>query len=196
MIIHSVRFIKSAVEPSHYPPEQLPEVAFAGRSNVGKSSLINALTRRKGLAKTSNAPGCTQLVNFFYINELFSLVDLPGYGFARVPAAVKKKWGPMVEAYLRGRQMLRLVILLLDIRRDPGEQDLAMVQWFEHYRIPYALVLTKIDKVSKQQLLQRRRTILESLGQPACAPVLFSTRTGAGRDELWRVIGKYILPGD
>jgi GTP-binding protein len=194
--ILSAQFVKSAVEPAHYPVGSLPEVAFAGRSNVGKSSLINSLTQRKGLARTSNAPGCTQLINFFTINEKISLVDLPGYGFAKVPETVRKNWGPMVEAYLNERHALRLVILVLDIRRDPGEHDLSLFKWFELYRIPCLFVITKIDKVSKQQMLNRKTIIMNSFGQPATSAIPFSSRTGAGREELWKEIEKYIFPGN
>ncbi|MCG6533619.1 MAG: ribosome biogenesis GTP-binding protein YihA/YsxC [Syntrophales bacterium LBB04] len=196
MKIVSAQFIKSAVLPSQYAETTLPEIAFAGKSNVGKSSLINALTQRKGLAKTSNSPGCTQLINFFIVNDQISLVDLPGYGFAKVPEAVKRNWGPMVEAYLKGRHALRLVVFLLDIRRDPGEHDLTMMRWFEFYRIPYVVVLTKTDKVSKQQVVYRRKIILNALDRPEATTVLFSIKTGAGKEGLWKEIEKYtgILP--
>ncbi len=174
----------------------MPEVAFAGKSNVGKSSLINSLTQRKGLARTSNAPGCTQLINFFTINEKISLVDLPGYGFAKVPEAVKRNWGPMVETYLKERQALRLVILVLDIRRNPGEHDLSLFKWFEFYRIPCLFVITKIDKVSKQQILNRKSLITNCFDRPAVSAIPFSSRTGVGREELWKEIEKYIFSGN
>jgi GTP-binding protein len=193
MKICSANFVKSAVAPSHYPPALLPEVAFAGKSNVGKSALINTLTQRKGLAKTSNSPGCTQMINFFTVNDELSLVDLPGYGYAKVPLAVKDKWGPMVETYLQERSSLRLVFFVLDIRRDPGETDLAMYRWLEFYQIPYLLVFTKIDKLSKQQILLRRQSILEILRHPSVAAVLFSARTGAGKEALWMEIEKNVF---
>lgn len=196
MKIISANFVKSAVAPPHYPPASLPEIAFAGKSNVGKSALINTLTQRKGLAKTSNSPGCTQMINFFTVNNQLSLVDLPGYGFAKVPVAVKNKWGPMVEAYLKERSALRLVLFVLDIRRDPGEKDLAMFRWLEFYRIPYLLVITKIDKLSKQQTLLRRRAILDFFLRPSVPAVLFSARTGAGKEELWMEIEKNIFMGN
>jgi GTP-binding protein len=193
MKILSAVFLKSAVEPSHYPAESLPEIAFVGRSNVGKSSLINGLVQRKGLAKTSNSPGRTRLINFFTVNDQFFLVDLPGYGFAKAPRTMKKGWGIMVEAYLRERRTLRLVVFVLDVRVDPGENDLAMLHWLEFYRLPYLLVLTKIDKVSKQQMINHRRNILDMMGKPAVSDVLFSARTGAGREELWEEIEKFIF---
>ena len=194
MKILSAVFLKSAVEPSHYPAESLPEVAFVGRSNVGKSSLINGLVQRKGLAKTSNSPGRTRLINFFTVNDQFSLVDLPGYGFAKVPETVKKGWGLMVEAYFRERRTLRLAVFVLDIRRmQLSDNDLAMLRWFEFYRIPYLLALTKIDKVSKQQMVNHRRNILDMMEKPAVSDVLFSARTGTGREELWEEIEKFIF---
>jgi GTP-binding protein len=193
MKILSAEFIKSATEPSHYPEGVFPEVAFVGRSNVGKSSLINALVRRKNLAKTSNTPGRTQLINFFLINHRYAFVDLPGYGFARVPEAVRRNWGPMVETYLKERPNLRLVILIMDIRRDPAAQDLDLLQWFNHCRIPVLLVLTKIDKLSKSQVRLRAHQIEEMLMKgadlkTATGPVLFSAKTGEGKDVLWSVI--------
>jgi GTP-binding protein len=193
MKILSAEFIKSATEPSHYPEGVFPEVAFVGRSNVGKSSLINALVRRKNLAKTSNTPGRTQLINFFLINHRYAFVDLPGYGFARVPEAVRRNWGPMVETYLKERPNLRLVILIMDIRRDPAAQDLDLLQWFNHCRIPVLLVLTKIDKLSKSQVRLRAHQIEEMLMKgadlkTAAGPVLFSAKTGEGKDVLWSVI--------
>ena len=145
MKITKTEFIKSATQVSQYPLPILPEIAFAGRSNVGKSSLINALLGRKNLAKTSNTPGRTQLINFFTINDKMSFVDLPGYGFAKVARSVKENWGEMIEAYLRQRTNLALVVLILDIRRVPNEDDLSLRDWLDHYRIPYLYVLTKRD---------------------------------------------------
>jgi GTP-binding protein len=192
MKIQSAQFIKSAVAPQDYPVLDLPELAFAGKSNVGKSSLINSMTQRKGLAKTSQLPGCTQLINFFLINEKFSLVDLPGYGFAKAPLAVKKQWGPMVETYLQERQTLRLVLLLLDIRREGDAKDRELLDWMQSYQLPHRVVFTKVDKLSKQQAMLRSHTVLQSLGQPLEPVLLFSARTGQGRGELWAEIEKFI----
>src|SRR4030043_1193312 len=150
MKIPSADFIKSAVWPPQYPPATLPEIAFVGRSNVGKSSLINTLVGRKNLAKTSNSPGRTQLINFFTINEKISFVDLPGYGFAKVAQSVKKDWGDMIEAYLRERQCLALVVFILDIRRNPSKDDLSLRDWLDQYRKPYLHILKKNDKLSNK----------------------------------------------
>jgi GTP-binding protein len=193
MKILSAEFIKSATEPQHYPENTPFEVAFAGRSNVGKSSLINALVCRKSLAKTSNTPGRTQVVNFFLVNRRYTLVDLPGYGFARVPADVRRSWKPMVETYMRERQNLRLVVLIMDIRRDPGMHEIDLLQWLEHVRIEALLVLTKIDKLTKNRIALRVRLIMKMLTDKAGLKtipdaILFSAKTGDGRDTLWNYI--------
>ena len=190
----SVEFIKSAREPSQYPKDSLPEVAFAGRSNVGKSSLINTLVNRKRLARTSTTPGRTQLINFFTVNNRISFVDLPGYGYARVPVSVKKEWGPMVEKYLKERDSLRLVILILDVRRDPSEGDLSLVEWLHFYGIDSLFVLTKIDKISKNRIRVRQHRIKELLGSSADSDILlFSAKTGEGKNAVWKEIGKVAI---
>lgn len=193
MRILSAEFVLSATAPAHYPPPLLPEIAFVGRSNVGKSSLINALLNRKGLARTSNTPGRTQEINFFRINDRLTFVDLPGYGYAKVPERLRARWGPMIETYLRERGTLRLVVLILDIRRDPSGEDLQLMQWLSHYGIPFLIVLTKTDKVSNNGFAERRRRIAEQGGFPAETPlVAFSAKTGAGKDLLWREIQKTV----
>ncbi len=194
MKVLSAEFVLSAKEPAHYPPAVLPEIAFAGRSNVGKSSLINTLVRRKGLARTSNTPGRTQEINFFTVNNRFAFIDLPGYGYAKVPETIRRNWGPMVETYLRDRQTLRLVVLILDIRRDPSDEDHQLIEWLQHYRLPFLIALTKIDKVSRNQLVQRQRQIGEDLGLASITqPVSFSAKTGVGKDLLWREIKKAVV---
>jgi GTP-binding protein len=193
MKITSAEFMKSAVWPPQYPPAIMPEIAFVGRSNVGKSSLINTLVGRKKLAKTSNTPGRTQLINFFTINEKISFVDLPGYGFAKVPQSVKKDWGDMIEAYLRERQSLCLVIFILDIRRDPSADDLSLRDWLENYRIPYLYILTKSDKLSNNQAIARRRAIEKNLKVSAeNKPVLFSAKTQKGKVDIWDFLEKHL----
>ncbi|MBN2397432.1 MAG: YihA family ribosome biogenesis GTP-binding protein [Deltaproteobacteria bacterium] len=188
MKIASAEFITSAVKPSQFPDPLLPEVAFVGRSNVGKSSLINTLVNRKNLAKTSNTPGRTQLVNFFEINGALSFVDLPGYGYARVPASVKKGWQVMVEQYLEGRESLRLVILILDIRRVPSEHDGMLIEWLRSRQINVAFVLTKADKFSRSRMIAARRKIGEHLGIPHEELLPFSAKTRSGMGEIWRTI--------
>ncbi|MEJ2200702.1 MAG: ribosome biogenesis GTP-binding protein YihA/YsxC [Desulfuromonadaceae bacterium] len=188
MIIKSTLFIKSANRPSNYPESELPEVAFAGRSNVGKSTLINSLVNRRGLVRTSSTPGRTQLLNFFNINEQFVLVDLPGYGFAKVPLAIKKAWGPMLRTYLQQRAQLRAVVLLFDIRRVPREEDLQLLDWLEEFAIPTIPVVTKIDKVSRSQRAGQLQPILEATGLPRDAFTLFSALSKEGREEIWERI--------
>ena len=188
MIIKSAEFVTSATKPSQYPPEGLPEIAFAGRSNVGKSSLINVLVNRKRLVKTSSTPGRTQLVNFFDINDYITFVDLPGYGYAKVPASVRKKWGPMIETYLSGRNTLKGVVVILDIRRTPREEEHNLIEWLEHYAIPSILVLTKTDKLSKIKLAKQRAAVARSLALDPKDLILFSAKSRAGREEVWKAI--------
>jgi GTP-binding protein len=187
MKVICAEFIKSATSPSQYPEEGLSDIAFVGRSNVGKSSLINTMVNRKNLARISNTPGRTQLINFFRVNNEFFLVDLPGYGFARVPEAIKKKWGPMVEAYIKERPALRLVIVILDVRRDPSREDVALIDWLRFYNIPHLLVLTKIDKISYSEAKNRQSFIKKSLGGDT---ILFSAKTGDGKEAVWRAIAE------
>lgn len=193
MKITGAQFLKSAVWPPQYPPDTMPEVAFVGRSNVGKSSLINTLVGRKNLAKTSHTPGRTQLINFFTINEKISFVDLPGYGFAKVPQSMKKNWGNMIEAYLRERKNLALVVFILDIRREPTEHDLNLRDWLERYDIPCLYVLTKIDKLSNNQVIAQGRVIEKSL-QPAPQNklILFSAKTGKGKNDIWEFLETHL----
>ncbi|HNQ18174.1 MAG TPA: ribosome biogenesis GTP-binding protein YihA/YsxC [Smithellaceae bacterium] len=192
MKITKTEFIKSATQVSQYPLPTLPEIAFAGRSNVGKSSLINALLGRKNLAKTSNTPGRTQLINFFTINDKMSFVDLPGYGFAKVARSVKENWGEMIEAYLRQRTNLALVVLILDIRRVPNEDDLSLRDWLDHYRIPYLYVLTKSDKLSNNQSVKQKQIIEKILNVSKEEKlILFSAKTQKGKDDLWKILEKY-----
>lgn len=188
MIVKHADFIKSATRPAHYPEEILPEIAFAGRSNVGKSSLINVLVNRKNLVRTSNTPGRTQLINFFRINNTFTFVDLPGYGFARVPLAVKREWGPMMETYLSGRKNLRGVVLILDIRRTPTGEDLQMLQWLRACGIPPLIVVTKCDKLSKNQRSRQAAVIARQLGMESGELALFSALTREGLDGVWERI--------
>ena len=188
MIIKSAEFVTSAVKKSQYPSEGLPEIAFAGRSNVGKSSLINTLVNRKRLVKTSSTPGRTQLINFFDINKNLTFVDLPGYGYARVPAAVRKKWGPMIETYLSTRQTLKGVVIIMDIRRLPREEEQNLIHWLAHYSIASILVLTKTDKLSKTKLIKQQAAIVKALAVAKEDVILFSAKTRRGKDMVWDAI--------
>ena len=188
MIIKSAEFVTSAAKKAQYPPEGLPEIAFAGRSNVGKSSLVNTLVNRKRLVKTSSTPGRTQLINFFNINNHLTFVDLPGYGYAKVPVAVRKKWGPMIETYLSTRQTLKGVVIILDIRRQPREEEQDLIHWLAHYSIASILVLTKTDKLSKTKVTKQQETIVRALAMEKEDAVLFSAKTRRGRDAVWDAI--------
>ena len=184
MIIKSAEFVKSAVKPAQYPDAVLPEFAFTGRSNVGKSSLINTLVNRKRLVKTSATPGRTQLINFFLINKTFSFVDLPGFGYAKVPASVRKKWGPMIETYLSTRKTLKGVVLIMDVRRIPGVQDLNFIEWLYYYNIPGMLILTKADKLSKTKQLKQHIAIAKALSVDKDDLILFSAKSRLGKDVV------------
>jgi GTP-binding protein len=188
MKITSAEFVTSATKPSQYPPVRLPEVAFAGRSNVGKSSLINTLVNRKHLVKTSSTPGRTRLINFFEINQRIGFVDLPGYGYAKVPESVKKTWGPMIETYLSTRKALKGVVVILDIRRTPGQEELNLLSWLHHYFIAGILVLTKTDKLSKNKQAQKHNLIAQVLEIDKNDFILFSAKSRRGRDTLWKAI--------
>ncbi len=188
MQIKSAEFITSATKPSQYPSMVMPEIAFAGRSNVGKSSLINTLVNRKHLVKTSSTPGRTQLINFFDINQRMGFVDLPGYGYAQVPVSVRKKWGPMIETYLSGRETLRGVVVIMDIRRIPQQEELNLLGWLNHYAAAGILVLTKTDKLSKNKQANQHNLIARALERPKNDFILFSAKTRRGRDFLWNAI--------
>ena len=192
MKVTQADFVKSASKPAHYPPTDLPEVAFAGKSNVGKSSLINCVVNRKKLARTSSTPGRTQLINFFTINSKISFVDLPGYGYAKVPKDIQRQWKPMVEAYLSSRENLVLAVVILDIRRDASADDIALLEWLDYYDVPFLVVLTKVDKISNNERFKRRGAIRKAVGLKEDQFVLFSAQTGEGKDELWKRIASVL----
>lgn len=188
MIIKNAEFITSAVETGQYPEWDCPEIAMAGRSNVGKSSLINALCNRKGLARVAAAPGKTRLVNFYRVNGDISLVDLAGYGYARVAKTTKATWGPMIETYLKTRPQLCLVLLLLDMRHDPSEEDLLMERWLQATGRTYGIVLTKADKLIRQEQNKRLEVFKKLLLPDACGIFPVSADKWTGLDDLWQLM--------
>lgn len=185
MKVTAAEFVTSAVKREQWPKPALPAVAFAGRSNVGKSSLINKLVHRKQLVRVSGTPGRTQMLNFFRINDAFHFVDLPGYGYAKAPAELRKQWGPMIRDYLEHGPGLRAVVQLLDARHEPTRDDEALLDWLIEAELPTILVLTKADKLSANQAARQKKAIREALGLPADAFTLFSAETGLGLAELW-----------
>jgi GTP-binding protein len=188
MLIKSAEFVISAVRPQQYPAEELPEFAFAGRSNVGKSSLINTLVSRKKLVQTSSTPGKTRLINFFRVNDALMFVDLPGYGYARVSEEERLKWRPMIEKYLSSRENLKAVVLILDIRRTPNEEDAQLLNWLARREIAAVLVVTKTDKLSKTSQAKQLKIIAGALETDPDELVLFSAKSRQGRDVLWRTL--------
>lgn len=195
MIIKRSEFFKSAVKPSGYPTDGLPEVAFAGKSNVGKSSLLNTILNRKRLAKTSSTPGRTQLINFFTINDEFYFVDLPGYGYAKVSKEKKKGWGKMMEDYFQTSANLRCVVLLLDIRRLITEDDLVLIKFLYSLEIPIVYVLTKTDKVGTNELAKQKKKLEKILGSYFSKDkfILFSALKKRGKQEVLDLIGEYLM---
>ena len=189
LVIRNVEFIGGMAEKHGWRPESsLPEVAFAGRSNVGKSSLLNTLVRRKSFARVSRTPGRTREINFFRINNTFVLVDLPGYGYARISKEKKAGWRPMIESYLRRTTQLRGIVLLLDIRREPSEDDRAMLDFLAELGVPTIVALTKADKLNKAGARERTTEISRSLALEADQVIQFSAQSGEGRLELLQAI--------
>ena len=190
MKVIDAKFYKSVFKKASLPTGQIPEVAFSGRSNVGKSSLINTLINRKGIAKTSSTPGRTQSINFIDINDSLYFVDLPGYGYARVPDSVKKDWQHLIEGYLEKRENLKLVILIIDSRRDPREEEAQFADWLKLNGISYAVVITKIDKLKKGKRLKSYSAWQKFLGVENVLP--FSAVTGEGKGGIWSIIEQHL----
>lgn len=193
MNITSAELIISAVRKEQYPDDNLPEFAMVGRSNVGKSSLINALLRRKNLARTSQSPGKTQTINFYLVNRALYLVDLPGYGYAQVSWNEREKWRKMIEEYLLHRANLRGIIQLVDIRHPPTRDDLTMTEWLRHFQKPFIVIATKADKISRGQWAKHLRVARETLKLPPEGIIPFSAVTGYGRDEVWAALQELML---
>lgn len=185
LVIRSLEFLGGmAVAGGWRPPQTLPEVAFVGRSNVGKSSLLNILVRRKAFARVSRTPGRTQEVNFFEINRRFIFVDLPGYGYARVAKTKRHEWQPLIDAYLRNTTQLRGVVVLMDVRRDPTDDDIAMLEYLAELEIPTLVAITKVDKLGKQARHEALSGILAATGLDTEQVIACSAQTGEGRDEI------------
>jgi GTP-binding protein len=183
-------FVVSSAKPEKFPSDRLPEIAFLGRSNVGKSSLINTLVGKKGLAFTSNTPGRTQTVNFYRIDDAFYFVDLPGYGYARVPQRLSQGWKELVEHYLQERKYLKFSCLILDTRRGWTEKDLDLKRWLEYHDRQYLVVATKTDKLNRTELEHG----LHAIRQEGVTPLPFSALTGRGVREIWQAIAKTLQP--
>ena len=191
MKIHSAEFLLSASTTRQFPAATLPEIAFAGRSNVGKSTLINSLLNRKKLVKTSATPGKTQLINFFKINDQFYFVDLPGYGYAKVPESVRRKWQNLVEAYLSERETLRNVVLIIDCRHNPTVQDRQLLEWLEYYQRPSLIVASKIDKLKRGQVQKHLQKIKHDLSIES-VPLGHSSMQYGMREEIWKKLVPWI----
>ncbi|HBI28472.1 MAG TPA: YihA family ribosome biogenesis GTP-binding protein [Deltaproteobacteria bacterium] len=191
MKITSAELVISAAAPKQFPPTKVPEVAFVGRSNVGKSTLINSLLNRKSLVKTSSTPGKTQLINFFRINQSFHCVDLPGYGFAKVPEPIRRSWRALIEAYLAGREPLRGVVLIIDSRQGPTAEDVQFKQWLDESQRPVLVVANKVDKLKRNDLAKQNRIIQQKLGleQP---PLAHSSLKKIGRRQIWGALRPWL----
>ncbi|RGX90415.1 YihA family ribosome biogenesis GTP-binding protein [Roseburia sp. OF03-24] len=195
MVIKNVNLEIVCGVTSKVPDTVYAEVAFAGKSNVGKSSLINALMNRKALARTSAQPGKTQTINFYNINDAMYLVDLPGYGYAKASEEVKAKWGKMIENYLHTSKQLKAVFLLIDIRHDPSANDRMMYEWMVYQGFAPIIIATKLDKIKRSQIQKNVKAIREGLNvQPGTTIIPFSAETKQGRDEIWELIDSFVLP--
>jgi GTP-binding protein len=193
MIIKKAELAAVAVKRAQYPEDNMKEIAFAGRSNVGKSSLINMLLNRKNLARTSGNPGKTRTINFYEINEPFRIVDLPGYGYAKVSRSVTENWGDMIEAYLAGRQHLKKVLLLLDLRHTPTAQDVQMYRWLQHFGLDGIIVGTKADKISKNELAKNMQMIRKTLELGESDRILpVSTLKKTGYEDLMQQLDELL----
>ena len=193
MKVHNAEIVISAVQPEQYPKTKLPEIALAGSSNVGKSSFINTLINRKGLARTSGKPGKTQTLNFYLIEEALHFVDVPGYGYAKVSKTERAKWGKMIETYITEREQLQAVVSLVDMRHDPTADDIQMYEFLKYYNIPVIVVATKCDKIKKNQWNKHESAIKKKLNfDPSDDFIVFSSETKEGKEKAWEAIEKYL----
>ncbi len=195
MIIKNVNLETVCGITSRLPDNEYPEIAFAGKSNVGKSSLINGLLNRKALARTSAQPGKTQTINFYNVNQKMYLVDLPGYGYAKVTQEIREKWGKLIERYLHGSKQLKAVFLLIDIRHEPSENDKRMYEWIVWNGYDPIIIATKLDKIKRSQIEKQLKLVRNGLGvKPGTKVLPFSAETKQGRDEIWALIDELITP--
>jgi len=193
MNVTKAEMVITAGMTSQFPKHDLPEIAFAGKSNVGKSSLLNAMLNRKSLARTSSQPGKTQTINFYSVQDTFMFVDLPGYGYAKVSKSEREKWGKLIEGYLEKREQLQKIILLIDIRHEVGANDKMMYDWIKHYHNEVIVVATKMDKIKRSQVQKQLSVIRKGLGLSGADKLIaFSSETKQGKDELWKIIEECI----
>ncbi|QHE53166.1 ribosome biogenesis GTP-binding protein YihA/YsxC [Pontibacillus sp. HMF3514] len=189
MKVNQAELVISAVSKKQYPTEPLPEIALAGRSNVGKSSFINKIIQRKALARTSSKPGKTQTLNFYKINDAYYFVDVPGYGYAKVSKKEREKWGKMMEEYFAERENLNMAVLIIDIRHDPTKDDVMMYDFLKHFDLPITVIATKLDKIKRGQRAKHLQRIIEVLELEEEDTVIpFSAETGEGKDDAWKAI--------
>lgn len=194
MEVNNVKLDVVCGNPSQFPDTDLNEIAFAGKSNVGKSSLINALINRKALARTSSQPGKTQTINFYNVEDKLYFVDLPGYGFAKVSKAERERWGKFIETYLMKREQLKQVVLLVDIRHEPSANDKIMYDWICHYQSNVIVVATKADKINRSQIQKHISMIRKGLEMNSNHIIIpFSAQTKQGKEEIWEVFDKWVI---
>ena len=188
MEVNNVSLAAVGVKLEQYPDDNKPEIAFVGKSNVGKSSLINGLLNRKSLARTSSSPGKTRTINFYNVEDLLYFVDLPGYGYAKAPKSEIRKWGKMIEDYLYKRESLKSIILLIDIRHQPSNNDKMMYEWLKHYNYEIIIIATKADKIKRSQLSKHISTIKNTLGMSFNEKIIaYSSMTKQGKQEIWNI---------
>lgn len=193
MKVVSSEIVISAVKPDQYPEGDLPEFALAGRSNVGKSSFINKMLNRRGLARISSKPGKTQTLNFYIINEILHFVDVPGYGYAKVSKSERAAWGKMIETYITSREQLKAVVLIIDLRHPPTQDDIMMYEFLKHYEIPCIVIATKADKIPKGKWQKHLKVVKETLDlDPNDHIIHFSSETGEGKDKAWATLESYM----
>ncbi|MCL6572354.1 MAG: ribosome biogenesis GTP-binding protein YihA/YsxC [Bacillus sp. (in: Bacteria)] len=193
MKVTSSNIVISAVRREQYPETELPEFALAGRSNVGKSSFINKMLNRKGLARISSKPGKTQTLNFYLINEILHFVDVPGYGYAKVSKSERAAWGKMIETYITAREQLKAVVQIVDLRHPPSKDDVLMYEFLKHHNIPCVIIATKADKIPKGKWQKHLKVTRETLDlDPNDHLLLFSSETGEGKDKAWALLQSYL----